>query len=343
LVSRALAALSARGIEPADLRFAICLGVLLGLSPLTGSARIVPSLALGTLAAALALALRRGRPRPSAARSPTRAWPPPAVWAVLAVAVVAFAPTLVWLYGEYTESIWHNPDGLFVAAAMALLARSALRRDASETREASASGFAWLAPALALVVLDTGLDSGSLSALGLVLALPGFSLLLLGARRTRLLALPLVLGIFLVPIPSGFEDPLGFASATASLAEPIARVLGIDAYRHQTAFRLSKGWLRIGGNCSGIAMLHAAVALGVLLACTARSRARFWLPILLGAPIVLLVNAARTVVLMLLCDRFGNGVLETPLHGLSGIVAFWLVVGAFWLLADRPAVREALT
>jgi exosortase len=225
---------------------------------------------------------------------------------------------------------------------MALLARSALRRDAGEAPEASAWGFALLVPALALLVVDAGLRSGTLSAVGLVLALPGLSLLLLGARRTRLLAFPLALGVFLVPIPSGLEDPLGFASASAALVDPIVDALGVEAHRHQTAFRLSTGWLGIGGNCSGIATLHAGVALAGLFAFTARSRARSLLLLGLVVPIVLLVNAARLVGLVLLCERQGMGVLGTPLHGLSGIAVFWLVVGALWLLADRPAVREAL-
>jgi exosortase len=340
--SWALEALAQRGIRPADLRFAICLGVLLGLSPLTGAARTAPSVALGSLAAVAALALRRGRPQPPASRAPTLARPSAAVGLVLAAAAAAFAPTLVWLFREYRISIWHNADGFFVAAAMALLARSALRRDGSEAPEASAWGFALLVPALALAVFDAGLRSGTLSAVALVLALPGLSLLLLGARRTRLLALPLALGVFLVPIPAAFEDPLGFASASAALVEPLVRALGIEAHRHETAFRLSTGWLGIGGNCSGLSTLHAGVALAGLFAFTARSRARRLLLLAMVVPIALVVNGARVAGLVVLCDRFGMEMLGTPLHGLSGIASFWLAVGALWLLADRPAVREAL-
>ena len=225
---------------------------------------------------------------------------------------------------------------------MWLLARSTLRRDRSEAAEASAWGFALLVPALALVVLDAGLRSRTLSAVGLVLALPGLSLLLFGARRTRLLALPLALGIFLVPLPMGLEDPLRLATAGAALAEPIAGSLGVQAYRQQNVFRLSTGWLGVGGNCSGVSALHAAAALSVLLACTARSRTRRLLLLVLPLPIVLLVNAVRLAGLVVVCDHRGMGVLQMPLHGLSGIAVVWLMVGSAWLLADRPALREAL-
>ena len=48
-----------------------------------------------------------------------------------------------------------------------------------------------------------GIRSELMSAVGLVLILPGLSLLLLGARRTRLSALPLLIAAMMLPIPAG--------------------------------------------------------------------------------------------------------------------------------------------
>ncbi len=39
---------------------------------------------------------------------------------------------------------------------------------------------------------------------------------------------------------------------------------------------------------------------------------------------------------------YGLRIIHTAIHGLSGIVTFWLVLGIMVLMADRKALREAL-
>jgi len=327
-----------------DAAWSLLVAVLLALSPLTGSARLLPSIALGALGGALVFGLRRRRPRPL----PARAGLPislgaPGLALVLGVAAV-FAPTLAWLYAQSTDSIWRHAHGLFVPVFVFLLARSALRRDSRGGEESSAWGFAFLVPALALAVVDAAVRSQQLAAIGLVLALPGLSLLRLGARRTRALALALGAAVFAVPIPGSFETPLGLPAMTAAGMEPLLEAVGVPAVRHSSSFQLSGGWLGISRNCSGLATLHAALALGVLLAATGRSRLRRLLPLLLALPLTLAANVVRGVAFAFLCERLGHDlVLASPIHGLSGIGVFWLVIAGVWLAGDRAALREALT
>ena len=324
-----------------DVGFAALVGCLFSLSPLTGSARLLPSLGLGVLAGAAVLVARLRRPPVLAAR--TLAAPPVSALAMLAAAALLFAPILAWLYGEYTYSIWRNGHGLFVPFFMVLLARSALRRDASTQEESSAWGFAFLLPSLALLVVDAGVRSHYLSAIALVLALPGLSLLLLGARRTRLLALPLALGIFLIPAPPSWEHTLGLSNFTAIAAEPILTALELPVMRHQTLLRMPIGELSVGQNCSGWSALQAGFALAALLAATARSRVRGALLLLAVYPLVLAFNTLRAVFLVLLTLRYGGDVLHLPIHGLSGISVFAGTLLALWLFADRKALHEALS
>lgn len=329
----------------ADLSFAALVGVLFALSPLTGRTRVLPSLVLGAAAAGVVLLGRIRRDRPTAL-GPTRATlarPSLAVAGLLILTAILFAPTLAWLFEAFTESVWRNGHGLFVPLFMVLLARSALRRDADAAEESSAWGFAWLVPALALVVADAGVGSLYLSVLGLVIALPGLSLLLLGARRTRALALPLALGVFLVPLPTLLEDTVGLRTLTAAIAKPILAAVDAPVVWHQTQARLPNHGFSVSENCSGFAALTASFAFAALLAATARSRVRGALLLLSVYPAVAFLNGARAAVLILLSMRFGEHIMTTtPLHGLSGIAVFIVVLGGLWLCADRASFRQAI-
>ena len=65
----------------------------------------------------------------------------------------------------------------------------------------SAWGYAFAVPALLLLVLDAAIGFELLSALSLLLLLPGASLLLLGRERTRAIWFPLLFLAFAIPVP----------------------------------------------------------------------------------------------------------------------------------------------
>jgi exosortase/archaeosortase family protein len=61
--------------------------------------------------------------------------------------------------------------------------------------------------------------------------------------------------------------------------------------------------------------------------------------LLVAAPFVALFgNVLRAVWLVLAIERMGPGVLETPIHQGSGMVAFVGTLIALFLLAERRAV-----
>ena len=338
-----------------DLRFSALVALLLAVSPATGSARWWLSALLGIAGGAVVLAVRIWRRRrevdlPAPARNPSSAGATSgirpdllAVAALLAVAV-AFAPTLAWLFAEYTDAVWRNVHGVFVPLFVFLLARSALRRDPAPSRpDALPWGLLLLAAGLGVAVLDAGVRSHHLAAVGLLVCVPGASLAFLGAGRTRLLAAPLALCAFALPVPAALEDPLGLTRLTTSLADPVVDALGVPALRHGTLFLTRNGSLNVSQNCSGLATLHAAAALSFVLAYTARGLPRRILIPLLVYPLTALANAVRLVGLVVMTDRTGMGFLHTPLHGLSGLLVLWFVLACLWLCADHRALREALS
>jgi exosortase len=266
------------------------------------------------------------------------------VLAALALVAIAFAPTIGWLFEEYTHTQWRNVHGIFVPLFVFLLARSALRRDPEPSRpEASAWGFVPLIAGLGLAVLDAGVRSRYLAAVGLVLCIPGLSLLFLGARRTRLLAAPLALCAFALPVPEGLADPFRINAVTSWLAGEIVDASGLAVIRHHTAFLTRNGSVNVSQNCSGLAALYAAFALSFVLAYSARSwRRRIWIPLLVF-PLTGLANAVRIAGIVVLTDRVGTHFLRTSLHGLSGLLMLWFVIGCLWLCSDHRGLRESLS
>ena len=60
------------------------------------------------------------------------------------------------------------------------------------------------------------------------------------------------------------------------------------------------------------------------------------------APLVVLINAGRVMGLMILANIYGGDIIETPVHGLSGIATFWGVIILLYLIAGRPRLRSVI-
>jgi exosortase len=324
-----------------NLALALVVGLAVGASPHTSAHRILPSAVGGALAAAAAFVWRQrsGRgERPPVLRLGRRSW---LLAALLLVSGLAFAPTLTHLLRIYTHSIWWNGHGLFVPLVMASLAAAILRREGPGEESASPWGLALLALALGLAVVDAGPQSVVLGVLGLVLFPVALSLLVLGPRRTRALALPLALGSFLLPLPTSVASFVALPEATAVGVGAVFETLGVPVSRSHAVLWLPSQTFGVSDNCSGFSALYAGLGFALLLAGCGRSPARAVLLLLALWPLTWLANVARTSVVLAVCERFGIGFLDTALHGLSGIAAFWLVMLGLWLLSDRGAVRRA--
>jgi len=266
----------------------------------------------------------------------------PSIWLTLALIVAFFAPTLVFFYDHWTGNIWENGHGIFMPFLMFILARSALRADPHpERRESSALGLLLVVPALALAVADFAIRTGYLAAVAFVFMLPGLSLLMLGVRRTRLLAMPLLLGIFMIPIPNVMATHLYLKTWTAQMVEPLIRAVGIPVLREDTLLLLPRETFVVADACSGFSTLYAAVGLSIILARYCDSNWRRLFLVLAAWPLALLCNTLRVFLLVVAANEFGTDLLDTAFHGASGVATFWLVLLALFAAADRQRLREA--
>ena len=267
------------------------------------------------------------------------------LWLALAALVVAYLPTLGWLWGRWTMSVWHHAHGLLIPPVVAYFIHRELRARPDLPWGSSAWGFVLVLPALALRALDAGMHTELLSALSLVLLLPGLSLLLLGSARTRVIAFPLAFLLFAMPIPLALTERLHMVlrqMTTAAMAELVPMV-GIPIYAEGTTLQMPHGAVQVGDACSGFSTLYAAVAIAFLVAYTAPSRSRQALVLLAAAPLAIGANILRVLFLVVLVEVRGPEILETFIHPLSGMLTFALALPAIlWLgSGPRPQPRAA--
>jgi exosortase len=322
-----------------ELAFALTAGVVFMVSPFTPN-ELAPAAAGGFLVGAGLLAWRL-RPRSpvwdeAATDAPAfeLGWDRVAGVAVALLCLAVFAPTVHWMYLEWTRSIWSNEHGLFVPFAMAWLAHNALRRDHGPA-DGSAWGLLPLGAGLGLAVLDANAQSRYLAALGLVIALPGLSLLLLGPRRTRALRVPLLIGLLLIPIPYTVGTPLALRTLTASGVLPLLQMLGFTVLREGTQLIMPRQNFLVADACSGVATLYASMAL-------VNSRWRRVALILMAPVLAVGANIVRVTLLVLLAQAFGTQLLDTALHEASGVATFAIVLAIlFWMASPSSGARPA--
>lgn len=330
-----------------QLGFALAIGLVVGASPFTPGG-LGPKLVTGSAVAAVVIGVRAFRRRGSTevVNGDVAALPsidvPPLFWACALACFAVFLPTGLWLYGQWTSSVWSNGHGLFTPIAMAYIGYGVLRRDTGREAESSAWGYAVLGVGLALLVFDTGIDTKFLSAIALVICLPGISLLLLGTRRTRLLALPLMIGIFMIPVPDNTGLHLLLREFTAAGVEPLLRLFELPYTRDQTVFLMRGVNFHVSDACSGFATLYAAVAISAILSVHTRPLWRAALVLVAALPLALLANVLRIFLLMVLTQIVNPTIMDTQIHPASGVATFLLIAGAMFLLAGPKAVRRVI-
>jgi len=253
--------------------------------------------------------------------------------------IAVYAPTVVWLWGRWTMSVWHNAHGALIPPAVAYLAYAELKRRPDLPVAPSAWGFALLGPALFLHALDTGMHTGLLSAASIVLALPGLALLFLGGARTRAILFPLTFMLFALPIPLSLTERLHLvlrhiaAEATAA----VVPFLGIPVYAEGTTLNMESATLAVGDACSGFSTLYAAAAMACLIAYGADGWKRKIVVLASAAPLAIAANVLRIILLVAVVAETGVDVLETWIHPASGMLTFALALPVIMWLGRPPA------
>lgn len=194
------------------------------------------------------------------------------------------------------------------------------------------SGIILLLGGIALLLLGTLATEFFTMRFSLLVVIAGMVVFLLGWAHFKILLLPLLFLVFMIPIPSILLQKITFPMQfiASSCAAFSLHTLGIPALREGNVITLANTSLEVAEACSGIRSLMALLALGVVFAHMAGKT--LWhkaLLIVSCLPIAIVVNALRVSATGVLAHYYGIAVAEGFFHEFSGFVMFGM---AFILL-----------
>ncbi len=263
---------------------------------------------------------------------------------IIALILILFAPTALWLFDRWTMGVWHNGHGILITAVVIYLIWEELQRQQLKNHETTSSawGFLFLAPALILHMLDTGIHTQLLSAAALFLSLPGFSFLFLGAKRTKSILFPLSMLIFTLPIPLTFTESihLFLRHIAADSVGWILIQIGIPSFKTGTLIEIPNGSLQVADACSGFSTLYASITVAILTAYFCPVVIRRVLVLTIAIPLAITINVIRVFLLTMLVHWFGIDILDTSLHEISGIITFVVSLPIIFWLGRAPEEAE---
>lgn len=281
-------------------------------------------------------------PAPPAAMSQRipEAWRSPLL--ALAAAAVALIAVTAASWGEILHQ-WWNIDTYnhlllvpFIIGWLALLKAGELAKITPQP---------WL-PGLALVAAGLGLWwAGRAAGINLVAhagavgALQGAVVAALGLRASLLLALPLAMGVFLVPFGDEIIPPLQYITADITIA--LTRWSGVPAEIDGIYIDTPAGLFIVAEACSGVKFLIAMVTLGVLV-CFTRFASWKRRAVFLAACVIvpILANGVRAWATVYVAQYVGAEKASGFDHIVYGWIFFAIVVAAMLAGAWRWFERE---
>ncbi|RIZ65461.1 MAG: exosortase/archaeosortase family protein [Methylococcales bacterium] len=256
--------------------------------------------------------------------------------------LILYLPTLLWLWGRWTMSVWQNGHGILVSALVIYLIGRELQKLKDLPSRANGWGFIILIPSLLLYMLDTGINTQLLSSLAMISSFVGLSLLFLGGVKTKAILFPLLSLILTLPIPLVFTETMHLMLrhiATKSVAFLLSQ-MGIPVFSSGTVLEIEGGTLMVADACSGFATLYAAITIAILTAYFCNSSKRRIILLLIAAPLAVAVNIIRVLVLALLVNYYGLNILATSAHELSGLLTFMVALPILFIIGKNPINPE---
>lgn len=214
----------------------------------------------------------------------------------------------------------------------------------------------WLG--VVIMVLGFGLlVVGNLSTLYLVvqyaflIVLGGIILAFMGWRAFKIIAAPLTLLMFMIPLPQFFLQEISnqLQLLSSYLGVLVIRLFNISVFLEGNVIDLGTYKLQVVEACNGLRYLFPLMTLGFIVAYF--FHAAFWkraVVFLSAIPITILMNSFRIGVIGILVEYWGPSMAEGFLHDFEGWVVFMactgVLVAEIWLLSrvggDRRPLRE---
>lgn len=245
---------------------------------------------------------------------------------VLCAVVALYIPFLQQLVDAWNtnDDYSHGYFIPFISIYMIFSIRHTLKQQAIRPVN---SGILLIIAGLAMLVVAKIGSEFFLQRTSLIVVLLGCVLFLLGGSYFKLLFVPILYLIFMIPLPAIIWNKIAFPMQLfgSFLTEHVIRFLGIPIYREGNVLHLVETTLEVVEACSGLRSLMTMFALAGLLAFI--SSMQTWKKYLLfcsAAPVAIAANIFRLSGTALLASKYGSDVAHGFLHDFSGLVVFAL-------------------
>ncbi|SDB57968.1 exosortase [Desulfonatronum thiosulfatophilum] len=187
---------------------------------------------------------------------------------------------------------------------------------------------------LGLIVVFIGLSQLILGWLGtelfnmrlsLVVILCGMTLYLFGLRIFKIMALPLLFLILMIPIPYIIYDAAAFPLKlfVTNISVTTLKMLGVIVWNEGNIIMFTNTVLEVADACSGLRSIMSLLALAVAFAfLTQKNNTKRAIIIASAIPIAVITNAMRVIVTGFLAQYWGPQVAQGFFHDFAGFAVF---------------------
>lgn len=280
-------------------------------------------------------------------------WKEPLVWWISLIGVSA---VLIFAFSEGLKELlrlWETKEEYSYGYIIPILTAFLIWQRKDQLERMTFTG-SWLGVGLMFFGLCVFL-LGELSGLFLVvqyaflLVIAGLALALTGMPGFRLIAIPLLLLAFMVPLPSFFLTEISsqLQLISSQIGVGFIRLFGISVFLEGNVIDLGAMKLQVVEACSGLRYLFPLMTLGFIAAYFFKGE--FWkraVIFLSTIPITIIMNSLRIGAIGILVEYWGRSMAEGFLHDFEGWAVFMACTGVLvlemWFLARIGAQRKSL-
>jgi exosortase B len=259
----------------------------------------------------------------------------PALWLMLAGLAVMAAPTLWHLAGSVWLSDEQGHGPVILAVSLWLISQRRQQFAALPWRPARLWGGSLIVLAAASYLLGRSQATLQLEVLAPILGGVGVLLLHRGWAALRLVALPLVCLLFVVPLPGTVVQSITIPLkiGVSWVAEAVLHAANYPIARSGVILAIDRYQLLVADACAGLTSMFTLEAMGLLYLNMRNHASRLHNVVLavLLVPIAFVANVIRVIVLVLVTYHFGDEVGRGFVHGAAGVLLF--VVAMLLMLA----------
>ena len=265
--------------------------------------------------------------------------------AVVAVAVVMYIPTLRYFWRSWMGDSQYSLAYLvpFVSGYFIWIKWATVKK---LKRSSCRAGLSVIVLGLLVHLAGTALDISGLSSVSLLLCLVGGCMYFHSKALVQTLAFPLAYMVFMIPIPGGVVDRVGFplqlwaSGGTAMLL----KLMQIEVVHNGVNLTVDGNSFTVAQACSGMSSLVALVGVTAVFAYITKLPVKFkWALFFLSIPVALIANVVRITTIGLVAYQWGADSAIKIYHDWSSPILFMAAIlmlffinwGFEWLSARR--------